>query len=338
MNHSGDQSHGTVRRTKIVSVLTCFNRKALTISCLGALEAAARCAQVDLETIVVDDASTDGTAAAIRTHYPWVEVIDGSGALFWNRGMYVGFGVALQRPADYYLWLNDDTELVPDALHSLLQQSEQLRKEQGTPVIVVGATAERSSGRITYGGRVRRSRLRRFNFELVWDEKRPVPCEAIEGNCVLIPREVAQHVGNLDPTFEHAMGDTDYGLRALRAGFRSFVAAGIVGYCSDNSTAGTYHDDSLSLRKRWQLLLSRKGLPMRSWLHFTRRHGGLLWPLYFSWPYVRLISSAVRNLRPRRASCDRQQKRPVRRLLKDILCAVSSATSAILSASRQSAA
>jgi GT2 family glycosyltransferase len=200
------------------------------------------------------------------------------------------------------LWLNDDTELVADALQSLLQQSEELRRAEGTPVIVVGATAERSSGLVTYGGRVRRSSWRRFNYELVWDEKRPVPCEAIEGNCVLIPREVAQHVGNFDPTFEHAMGDTDYGLRALRAGFRSFVAAGIVGYCSDNSSAGTYHDDSLSLRSRWQLLLGRKGLPVRSWLHFTRRHGGLLWPLYFCWPYVRLISSAVRNLRPRRAS------------------------------------
>jgi GT2 family glycosyltransferase len=308
MSHSGDQPQGTVGRTKIISVLTCFNRKALTVSCLGALQAAARCAHVDLATIVVDDASTDGTAAAIRSDYPGVEVIDGSGALFWNRGMYVGFGAALQRRADYYLWLNDDTELVPDALQSLLQQSEQLRKEEGTPVILVGATAERSSGRVTYGGRVRRSRWRRFNFELVWDEKRAVSCEAIEGNCILIPRNVAQHVGNLDPTFEHAMGDTDYGLRARRAGFKSFVAAGIVGYCSDNSIAGTYDDDSLSLRKRWQLLLSRKGLPMRSWLHFTRRHGGLLWPLYFSWPYVRLIWSAVRNIRSRHTSCDRQKK------------------------------
>src|SRR5262245_58692636 len=300
--HSTDPHRDPLPRPRIVSVLTCFNRKAMTLACLGALESAARHARVELETIVVDDASADGTAAAIRTQYPSVEVIDGCGGLFWNRGMCLGFGAALQRPADYYLWLNDDTELVADALRSLLQQSEQLRRAEGSPVIVVGATAERSSGQVTYGGRVRRSLWRRFNYELVWDEKRAVPCEAIEGNCVLIPREVAQHVGNLDPTFEHAMGDTDYGLRAMRAGFRSFVAAGIVGYCSDNSPAGTYRDDSLSLRRRWHLLLSRTGLPMRSWLHFTRRHGGLLWPLHFSWPYVRLISSAVRNLCLRRAS------------------------------------
>jgi len=297
-----DPDPNALRRTRIVGVLTCFNRKAMTLACLSALELAARYAQVDIEAIVVDDASTDGTAAAVRTEYPWVEVIDGSGALFWNRGMYVGFGVALQRPADYYLWLNDDTILAAEALKSLLRQSEQLRHAEGTPVIIVGATAEPGSGRLTYGGRVARSRLRRFNYELVWDEKRPVPCEAIEGNCVLIPREVAQEVGNFDPIFEHSMGDTDYGLRALRAGFRSFVAAGIVGYCSDNPTVGTHQDGSLSLRKRWELLLGRKGLPMRSWLHFTRRHGGLLWPLYFSSPYVRWISSALRNVRPRRAS------------------------------------
>src|SRR5688572_29638923 len=135
MNISSDQRHDTPRQTKIVSVLTCFNRKALTISCLGALEAAAWRACVELEMIVVDDASTDGTAAAIRSLFPWVEVIDGSGSLFWNRGMHVAFGEALQRPADYYLWLNDDTELIPDALQSLIQQSEQLRKEEGTHVI-----------------------------------------------------------------------------------------------------------------------------------------------------------------------------------------------------------
>src|SRR5688572_11675814 len=88
----------------VVSVLTCFNRKAMTLGCLGALEAAARCANVGLQAIVVDDASTDGTADAIRTQYPAVEVIAGPGNLFWNGGMYIGFGAALGRPANYYLW------------------------------------------------------------------------------------------------------------------------------------------------------------------------------------------------------------------------------------------
>jgi GT2 family glycosyltransferase len=283
------------RRTKIVAVLTCFNRKALTLACLAALTASAAEADIDIEAVVVDDASPDGTADAVRETYPWVVVIPGSGSLFWNRGMHKGYELALQRPADHYLWINDDTHLVRGALASLLDQSASLRRRTGGPVIVVGATAERDSGRISYGGRVAASRVRPFNYHLVWSESEPVPCEAIEGNCVLIPREVAQRVGNLDPVFEHAMGDTDYGLRARSLGIPSFVASGVVGHCSPNPVTGSYFDTALPLAQRWKLIRGRKGLPVASWLHFCRRHGGWFWPLHFAWPYTKVLLTGLKG-------------------------------------------
>jgi GT2 family glycosyltransferase len=205
-------------------------------------------------------------------------------------------GRALQRDATHYLWINDDTHLVPQALATLLSQADTLQRVQGRASIVVGATAERGSGTITYGGRVASSRWRPFRYQLVYNDREPVPCVAMEGNCVLIPREVAQRVGNLDPTFEHAMGDTDYGLRARAAGFGLHVAAGVVGHCSTNPVGGTYFDTSLPLARRWRLIRSRKGLPVRSWLHFSRRHGGLLWPVHFAWPYAKVL---LTGLRPR---------------------------------------
>lgn len=47
----------------------------------------------------------------------------------------------------------------------------------------------------------------------------------------------------------------------------------------------------------------RKGLPWRSWLIFTRRHTGVMWPLYFAWPYAKLLvvspfTAARRRLSP----------------------------------------
>lgn len=283
-------------------MLTCFNRKALTLACLDALVASAALAEIDLEAIVVDDASTDGTAAALRERFPWAVLIAGSGSLFWNRGMHKGFALAMQRPADHYLWLNDDTQLVPQALTQLLAQSASLQRSTGAPLILVGATAERDSGRVSYGGRVARSRLRPFNYHLVWSDEQPVPCQAIEGNCVLIPRAVALRVGNLDPVFEHAMGDTDYGLRARALGVASYVASGIVGHCSPNPQRGTYFDTSLPLARRWQLIRSRKGLPVESWRHFCRRHGGLLWPLHFAWPYAKVLLTGLRSTLTRRGT------------------------------------
>ena len=299
---------GSGRQPLVLAVLTCFNRKSLTLACLEALASSARRADIELEAIVVDDASPDGTGAAVRERFAWAEVITGSGALYWNRGMHRGFALAMQRPADHYLWLNDDTHLVPEALANLLRQSAALQRTSGSPVILAGATAERDSGRISYGGRVARSRLRPFNYRLVWSDAEPVPCEAIEGNCVLIPRQVAERVGNLDPVFEHAMGDTDYGLRARALGIRSFVAGGIAGHCSPNPLGGTYFDRALPLATRWQLIRSRKGLPVSSWLHFCRRHGGFFWPLHFAWPYAKVLLSGLGTALSRRTAGERAAK------------------------------
>ena len=61
---------------------------------------------------------------------------------------------------------------------------------------------------------------------------------------------------------------------------------------------GTFTDKSLPLKTRWKRMLDRKGLPWKSWLIFTRRHMGVMWPLYFAWPYAKLVvESSVMRLR-----------------------------------------
>jgi GT2 family glycosyltransferase len=284
-------------RVRVKAILTSFNRRDKTLACLRSLAVAAQSARVDVHAILVDDASTDGTARAVRDDFDWVEVIEGAGDMYWNRGMYVGFERALADVPDYFLWLNDDTELCPDALARLINQSEAIAAQSGRPVIMVGSTVDSRSGQVSYGGSVARSRLYRFTYRRVWDDVKPVPCETMNGNCVLIPLAIARRIGNLDPVYEHAMGDTDYALRAREAGFTIFVAAGVMGSCSSNPRAGSFTDESLPWRKRWQLILDRKGLPVHSWLHFTRRHGGLMWPLYFAWPYAKLAFSNLGRTR-----------------------------------------
>jgi GT2 family glycosyltransferase len=110
---------------------------------------------------------------------------------------------------------------------------------------------------------------------------------------VLVPMSVARQLGNIDASFEHAMGDTDYALRARAAGVPLYVASGFIGECANNPVAGGFTDRSLSLSQRWRAVMHRKGLPWRSWLHFSRRHGGLMWPFYFAWPYVRVVVSSA---------------------------------------------
>lgn len=276
-------------RRKVVVVMTCFNRRETTLECLRALEDGTGLDGIDTSVVLVDDGSTDGTAEAVHVRFPQVQVIRHEGPpLFWCRGMHHALEAAMARGPDALLWLNDDTRLHADALARLLACADERRAATGRPSLIVGSTLDNSGQRHTYGGERRASRVRRTSFRLVPPEPRPQAVDTFNGNVVLVPRDAYEIVGNLDPAFEHAMGDIDFGLRARALGVDLWLAPGFHGWCSHNPVCGTFSDSELDWRSRWRHLLSRKGLPWRSWLHFTRRHAGVAWPIFFIWPYARL--------------------------------------------------
>lgn len=281
-------------------LMSCFNRRDKTLACLDSLAPERRMLRsrgIELQAVLLDDGSTDGTAEAVAAAHPWVTVVRGPGQLYWCRGMYEAQQHPVARAADWQLWLNDDVLLVPDFLAHLLD-CEQALRAQGRIGLVVGATCDARTGRVSYGGERRLSRWRRSRFTLVAPTEQPQLCDSMNGNIVLLPRDVRERVGELDPAFEHAMGDTDYALRTRALGLGVWLAPGFLGTCSDNPRTGTYHDRGLPWNRRWQLMLSRKGLPWRSWRLLMRRHMGLAWPLYFAWPYLRLLLDRWRRPRP----------------------------------------
>ena len=70
-------------------LMTCFNRKEKTINCLNNLFNCFFGVPHDFDVYLVDDASTDGTVAAVRSKFPSVNIINGSGDLYWNKGMFL---------------------------------------------------------------------------------------------------------------------------------------------------------------------------------------------------------------------------------------------------------
>ncbi len=290
---AGFTSHGA-GPARVCALLTTFNRRETTLACLRALAASARQAQVSLTALVVDDASRDGTADAVRAAFGgWASVIEGDGDLFWCRGMHRAFEAALAVGHEHYLWLNDDTMLDADAVRRLLDCHARLAGRSAAPLIVVGATVDPVTRRPTYGGERIVSRWRPLRIASVPPSGAPQRCDSMTGNIVLVSAAAAARAGNLDPAFEHAMGDTDYALRARAEGVEIWLAPGVLGTCSDNDPRGGYRDRALPLRARWRLMQSRKGLPWRSWLRFARRHGGPLWPIWFAGPYCRLVVTGL---------------------------------------------
>lgn len=249
----------------IAVLITCHNRVAKSISCLENLFACEVSGEYEFKVFLVDDGSTDGTGAAVRSAFPQVEVIDGDGQLFWNRGMHLAWSMASRRPFDAYVWLNDDTNLFSDALVTMLKAAEATRFQS----VICGTTVSPDgSGRITYGGFDSGGARIVPNGELT-------PCSWFNGNCVLIPSGVFSVVGMNDPAYRHSLGDFDYGVRARKAGFQLVVAHAVIGLCADHDVEPRWRRKGIPLIERLRALYGPLGCNPFGHFRFDLRKSGV---------------------------------------------------------------
>lgn len=278
-------------KVSIAAIITCYNRKEKTLTCLKNLMSQDGIENVDLTVYLVDDGSTDGTGDAVKKNFPQVNLFKGNGTLYWNGGMRFAFSVAKKSDYDYYLWLNDDTFLYSDALKLLLDTSNSIRSQKGGDVIVTGTINDIDTGKVNYGGRIKKSKFQPLKFIQLENSTEPQQCDTFNGNVVLIPRNVAKKIGNISPEYskQHG-GDIDYGLRAKYAGFESWVAPGFIGECASNTTEGTLFDKKLPFKERIKIMKTPHGVPpAKEWMVFSKRHAGFLWPIYWIRTMVRVI-------------------------------------------------
>ncbi|MBD1908906.1 glycosyltransferase family 2 protein [Funiculus sociatus GB2-A5] len=278
--------------TSIAILITCYNRKPKTLASLEALFNQVLPADFELCVYLVDDGSTDGTTEAVSHTYPQVKIIEGNGNLFWNGGMRMAFSEAIKHNHNYHLWLNDDTLIYPDALSKMLATSQRLAEQGYAPVIVTGATRDPETNTVSYGGVERNTWWHPFKFRWLEPGEEPTRCDTMHGNCVLIPREIYQTIGNLDPDFRHYAGDFDYGLRAKQKGYTVWLAPGYIGTCSGNPLYANWMDSNLPIRERWQKAEQPKNFTFKERQLFAQRHAGILWPIFWLLPYRKLLFSS----------------------------------------------
>ena len=227
---------------KIAVLIASHNRIESTLGCLSRL-----LPQIgeDARVYLVDDGSTDGTAVAVAgLKDNRINVINGDGRLYWAKGMRKAWEAAVAERQDWvgYLWLNDDTELASDAIAKLLA------KNDGEKIVV--GELENSKGEIVYGMR---------------------PGGLFTGNCVLVPRNVYERLGMICGEYSHAWADSDYAMKAKRAGIE-VASAGVVGYAEEHPNRPSLK--GLSLRKRIAMLRNPKGWNLHDLWLYRRRNWG----------------------------------------------------------------
>ena len=267
----------------IAVLLTVFNRKKQTLQCLENLFKQEIPEGYSFSVYLTNDGCTDGTPEAVKELFPQVNVIDGDGTLFWNRGMWTAWEAASKdRNYDFYLWLNDDTTLYPGALSSLLQSSE----KNANRAIVVGACQDTAThSKITYGGRNENG--------VVVPNGSDAEVFCINGNIVLVPQYVFKILGNLDHYYTHSKGDFDYSIRARKAGVKMYQVGVPLGSCDLHPSLDKWCDPKIPFKQRWKMLHKPNGMPPKEIFHLEKQFSFIKALCHFVTVYIRCFCPSL---------------------------------------------
>ncbi len=268
----------------IAILITVFNNKKKTLKCLVSVKESLALASVrlDLAVFLTDDGSTDGTAEAIKErNYPFpIYILQGDGNLYWNGGMINSWKAAMTsgKRMNGFLWLNNDTVILPGFWDELLEADKYCRRKYGKAGIYVGSmygndnlNLNENERHLTYGG---------FNFvsKLTLKDEFVVPngsfqeCQCAHGNLTYVSNDVVKEMGIFTDEYIHSGGDHDYTYRAYKKGFHLIVLPSFVGICENDHPKEGYDTFlKMTLRERIASLKNPIGFNMHNTLVFQRR-------------------------------------------------------------------
>ncbi len=215
--------------TDLSIVIVSWNTRDLLLDCLASIEREVRSRQdagrIETETIVVDNGSADGTAAAVRERFPWAQLLP----LPRNLGFAAGNNVGLAKMSGRHaVLLNNDTVVLRDSLEACVRYLD-----QHPDVGVVGPQLLNPDGskqnsihnfpslatELVPKGLLETALPARFPSKRS-EYKGPIDVEAVLGACLCVRRAVLERVGPMPEDYFFFLEETDWCWRIREAGWR----------------------------------------------------------------------------------------------------------------------
>lgn len=224
----------TSQRIRIAAVAPVHNRKAITLQCLKSLSQA-QSNGLEIQTVIVDDGSTDGTSDAILGTFPNVRLISGDGSLWFTEGTNVAVREAMKWKPKYVLMMNDDQVFDSRFLEFMVETAEKNNRSVVGPLLLLWDEPHRlfqtaPVWKTLKGG------WQHWSHQTVWTvPQRPWSVDLIVGNCVLVPAAAIEECGLMDARRFPNFGDAEYTPRLKRAGWQLLIDPRARVFCQPNT-------------------------------------------------------------------------------------------------------
>ena len=210
-----------ILRPGVTIIVLNWNGKEDTIECLDSLRGVV---YPNFRILLVDNASTDGSAELFRQRYPDVELLVNERNLGFAGGNNVGIKKAIEEGAEYLLLLNNDTVVYPDFLDGLVNVAESSENIGFIgPKICFFSDPEKvwtSGGNINmFTGRIGNRLEGAAQAGLAGIEN----VDYISGCALLAKTSVVGHIGLMDEDYFLYFEETDWNMRARRQGYTCMV-------------------------------------------------------------------------------------------------------------------
>ncbi|WP_298789309.1 hypothetical protein [uncultured Allomuricauda sp.] len=275
---------------KFAVLLTCFNRKEKTISALKALEKAFNTSggNWQMSIYLTDDGSTDGTSQAVVDNFPEINLLKGTGFLYWAGGMRNSWKEAIKGDYDAYLLMNDDTNIYAHLFDSIKRTHEYSTSNYRKGGIYIGTTVDTETKKITYGGSIFVNRFL-AKMKRLKPQENPVPCQLGNANIMWVSRNVVETIGILSEGYVHGMADYDYSLRAGKKKLPVLIMPGVVGECVNDHNDRYLKFFKLPLKERFKMLKNPIGFDFTSQSYHMKRHFPIRYPLFIMTGYIKVL-------------------------------------------------
>lgn len=264
---------------KVSVIIVNYNGTKDTLECLKSLE---KLLYENYEIIIVDNNSIESEKKLLETIMGQTKI-----SLIFNNsnkgfagGNNVGIQKAVENNAEFILLLNNDTIVKPNFLTELINKCS-VSSQIGilTPKILYYSNPDLIW---SAGGNI--SKIRSSGFPSCYEKKSDSCnsdkfCSFATGCCMLIRKEVINKIGLLDENYFLYLEDTDYSVRAIKAGFKIYYVSSSVIYHKVNAATAK---DNYYLPLYYSI---------RNRLYFARNH---LRFYYYTFLFYLLITLVIK--------------------------------------------